>query len=135
MQSLSTQMKETKKGDLSYCFQAFSFSPIAMYVEVYLLTAPITYRDKKDDDKDEKVCLTTKKNCDPSKYWYTYFTYFYLFFYQEEEDEDNDDNGADEEDPEVPSGPRPVIADLVKKEKIIPIPEGSAFFIFSNTNP
>uniref|UniRef100_A0A3Q2QBA4 Voltage-dependent L-type calcium channel subunit alpha n=1 Tax=Fundulus heteroclitus TaxID=8078 RepID=A0A3Q2QBA4_FUNHE len=54
---------------------------------------------------------------------------------EEEEEEDNDDNGADEEDPEVPSGPRPVIADLVKKEKIIPIPEGSAFFIFSNTNP
>ncbi|MEQ2184003.1 Voltage-dependent L-type calcium channel subunit alpha-1D, partial [Goodea atripinnis] len=63
--------------------------------------------DKKDDDKDEK----------------------------DDEDEDNDDNGADEEDPEVPSGPRPAIADLVKKEKIIPIPEGSAFFIFSNTNP
>ncbi|XP_054878040.1 calcium channel, voltage-dependent, L type, alpha 1D subunit, a [Poeciliopsis prolifica] len=63
--------------------------------------------DKKDDDKDEK----------------------------EEEEEDNDDNGGDEEDPEVPSGPRPVIADLVKKEKIIPIPEGSAFFIFSSTNP
>lgn len=57
------------------------------------------------------------------------------FFYQDDEDEDIDDNAADEEDPEVPSGPRPVIADLVKKEKIIPIPEGSAFFIFSNTNP
>uniref|UniRef100_A0A3B5L6S3 Voltage-dependent L-type calcium channel subunit alpha n=1 Tax=Xiphophorus couchianus TaxID=32473 RepID=A0A3B5L6S3_9TELE len=54
---------------------------------------------------------------------------------EEEEEEDNDDNGGDEEDPEVPSGPRPAIADLVKKEKIIPIPEGSAFFIFSNTNP
>lgn len=56
-------------------------------------------------------------------------------FCQDDEDEDIDDNAADEEDPEVPSGPRPVIADLVKKEKIIPIPEGSAFFIFSNTNP
>ncbi|XP_015246062.1 PREDICTED: voltage-dependent L-type calcium channel subunit alpha-1D-like isoform X6 [Cyprinodon variegatus] len=63
--------------------------------------------DKKDDEKDEK----------------------------EDEDEDNDEIGGYEEDPEVPSGPRPVIADLVKKEKIIPIPEGSAFFIFSNTNP
>uniref|UniRef100_A0A3Q4MAS3 Voltage-dependent L-type calcium channel subunit alpha n=1 Tax=Neolamprologus brichardi TaxID=32507 RepID=A0A3Q4MAS3_NEOBR len=49
--------------------------------------------------------------------------------------EDNDDTAAEEEDPEVPSGPRPVISDLVKKEKITPIPEGSAFFIFSNTNP
>lgn len=51
-----------------------------------------------------------------------------------EDDEDNDDT-AGEEDAEVPPGPRPVISDLVKKEKIIPIPEGSAFFIFSNTNP
>ncbi|KAM9362288.1 calcium channel, voltage-dependent, L type, alpha 1D subunit, a [Symphorus nematophorus] len=62
--------------------------------------------DKKDDDKDDK-----------------------------EEEEDNDDTAAEEEDPEVPSGPRPVISELVKKEKITPIPEGSAFFIFSSTNP
>ncbi|XP_041802795.1 calcium channel, voltage-dependent, L type, alpha 1D subunit, a [Chelmon rostratus] len=62
--------------------------------------------DKKDDEKDEK-----------------------------EEEEDNDDTAAEEEDPEVPSGPRPVISELVKKEKITPIPEGSAFFIFSSTNP
>ncbi|XP_026161737.1 calcium channel, voltage-dependent, L type, alpha 1D subunit, a [Mastacembelus armatus] len=63
--------------------------------------------DKKDDDKDDK----------------------------DEEEEDNDDTAAEEEDPEVPSGPRPAISELVKKEKITPIPEGSAFFIFSNTNP
>ncbi|XP_047438723.1 calcium channel, voltage-dependent, L type, alpha 1D subunit, a isoform X8 [Mugil cephalus] len=62
--------------------------------------------DKKDDDKDDK-----------------------------EEEEDIEDTAAEEEDPEVPSGPRPVISELVKKEKITPIPEGSAFFIFSNTNP
>uniref|UniRef100_A0A3B3ZF44 Voltage-dependent L-type calcium channel subunit alpha n=1 Tax=Periophthalmus magnuspinnatus TaxID=409849 RepID=A0A3B3ZF44_9GOBI len=48
---------------------------------------------------------------------------------------DNDDTAGEEEDPEVPSGPRPAISELVKKEKITPIPEGSAFFIFSNTNP
>uniref|UniRef100_A0A4W6EWW9 Voltage-dependent L-type calcium channel subunit alpha n=1 Tax=Lates calcarifer TaxID=8187 RepID=A0A4W6EWW9_LATCA len=48
---------------------------------------------------------------------------------------DNDDTAAEEEDPEVPSGPRPAISELVKKEKITPIPEGSAFFIFSSTNP
>uniref|UniRef100_A0A8B9JMW9 Calcium channel, voltage-dependent, L type, alpha 1D subunit, a n=1 Tax=Astyanax mexicanus TaxID=7994 RepID=A0A8B9JMW9_ASTMX len=41
----------------------------------------------------------------------------------------------EEDEPEVPSGPRPAISELVKKEKITPIPEGSAFFIFSNTNP
>ncbi|KAM8868467.1 calcium channel, voltage-dependent, L type, alpha 1D subunit, a isoform 19-T19 [Synchiropus picturatus] len=62
--------------------------------------------DKKDDDKDDK-----------------------------DDEEDNDDTVGDEDDPEVPSGPRPVISDLVKKEKITPIPEGSAFFIFSSTNP
>uniref|UniRef100_A0A4W6EVJ0 Voltage-dependent L-type calcium channel subunit alpha n=1 Tax=Lates calcarifer TaxID=8187 RepID=A0A4W6EVJ0_LATCA len=50
-------------------------------------------------------------------------------------EEDNDDTAAEEEDPEVPSGPRPAISELVKKEKITPIPEGSAFFIFSSTNP
>ncbi|XP_062258130.1 calcium channel, voltage-dependent, L type, alpha 1D subunit, a [Platichthys flesus] len=54
---------------------------------------------------------------------------------EKEEEEDNDDTAAEEEDPEVPSGPRPVLSDLVKKEKITPIPEGSAFFIFSTTNP
>uniref|UniRef100_A0A8C2GW47 Voltage-dependent L-type calcium channel subunit alpha n=1 Tax=Cyprinus carpio TaxID=7962 RepID=A0A8C2GW47_CYPCA len=41
----------------------------------------------------------------------------------------------DEDEPDVPVGPRPQISELVKKEKITPIPEGSAFFIFSNTNP
>uniref|UniRef100_A0A8C9TMK1 Voltage-dependent L-type calcium channel subunit alpha n=1 Tax=Scleropages formosus TaxID=113540 RepID=A0A8C9TMK1_SCLFO len=41
----------------------------------------------------------------------------------------------DEDEPDVPAGPRPPISELVKKEKITPIPEGSAFFIFSNTNP
>uniref|UniRef100_A0A671YK53 Voltage-dependent L-type calcium channel subunit alpha n=1 Tax=Sparus aurata TaxID=8175 RepID=A0A671YK53_SPAAU len=53
----------------------------------------------------------------------------------DEEEEDNEETAAEEEDPEVPSGPRPVISELVKKEKITPIPEGSAFFIFSSTNP
>uniref|UniRef100_A0A4W6EW76 Voltage-dependent L-type calcium channel subunit alpha n=1 Tax=Lates calcarifer TaxID=8187 RepID=A0A4W6EW76_LATCA len=57
-----------------------------------------------------------------------------LLDYKDEE-EDNDDTAAEEEDPEVPSGPRPAISELVKKEKITPIPEGSAFFIFSSTNP
>uniref|UniRef100_A0A8C7WDJ9 Voltage-dependent L-type calcium channel subunit alpha n=1 Tax=Oncorhynchus mykiss TaxID=8022 RepID=A0A8C7WDJ9_ONCMY len=38
--------------------------------------------------------------------------------------------------PEVPVGPRPQrLSDLSIKEKTPPIPEGSAFFIFSHTNP
>ncbi|KAF7658265.1 hypothetical protein LDENG_00014960 [Lucifuga dentata] len=48
-------------------------------------------------------------------------------------DEDDDDNDYL---PEVPSGPRPQrLSDLTIKEKTPPIPEGSAFFIFSSTNP
>lgn len=45
--------------------------------------------------------------------------------------------GEDEEDePEIPSGPRPNrLSDLNLKEKTPSIPEGSAFFIFSNSNP
>uniref|UniRef100_A0A3Q0QZ20 Voltage-dependent L-type calcium channel subunit alpha n=1 Tax=Amphilophus citrinellus TaxID=61819 RepID=A0A3Q0QZ20_AMPCI len=38
--------------------------------------------------------------------------------------------------PDVPSGPRPQrLSELTIKEKVPPIPEGSAFFIFSSTNP
>uniref|UniRef100_A0A8B9E574 Voltage-dependent L-type calcium channel subunit alpha n=1 Tax=Anser cygnoides TaxID=8845 RepID=A0A8B9E574_ANSCY len=64
--------------------------------------------------------------------------------YGEGEDEDKDpyppcdvpDEEDEEEEPEVPAGPRPRrISELNMKEKITPIPEGSAFFIFSSTNP
>ncbi|XP_056660133.1 voltage-dependent L-type calcium channel subunit alpha-1D isoform X3 [Monodelphis domestica] len=49
---------------------------------------------------------------------------------EEEEEEEEED------EPEVPAGPRPRrISELNMKEKIIPIPEGSAFFILSKTNP
>uniref|UniRef100_A0AAY5E7A2 Voltage-dependent L-type calcium channel subunit alpha n=1 Tax=Electrophorus electricus TaxID=8005 RepID=A0AAY5E7A2_ELEEL len=42
----------------------------------------------------------------------------------------------DEDEPDVPLGPRPQrLSDLSLKEKIQPIPGGSAFFIFSSTNP
>ncbi|XP_017455546.1 voltage-dependent L-type calcium channel subunit alpha-1D isoform X4 [Rattus norvegicus] len=48
---------------------------------------------------------------------------------EEEEEEEEDE-------PEVPAGPRPRrISELNMKEKIAPIPEGSAFFILSKTNP
>uniref|UniRef100_A0A8C3EPD8 Voltage-dependent L-type calcium channel subunit alpha n=1 Tax=Corvus moneduloides TaxID=1196302 RepID=A0A8C3EPD8_CORMO len=62
--------------------------------------------------------------------------------YGEGEDEDKDpyppceDEEDEEDEPEVPAGPRPCrISELNMKEKITPIPEGSAFFIFSSTNP
>ncbi|XP_057675520.1 voltage-dependent L-type calcium channel subunit alpha-1D isoform X2 [Corythoichthys intestinalis] len=45
-------------------------------------------------------------------------------------DDDNEDL------PELPVGPRPKrLSELTIKEKTPPIPEGSAFFIFSSTNP
>ncbi|XP_077433155.1 voltage-dependent L-type calcium channel subunit alpha-1D isoform X7 [Vanacampus margaritifer] len=45
------------------------------------------------------------------------------------------DDGNDEL-PEVPVRPRPKrLSELTIKEKTLPIPEGSAFFIFSSTNP
>lgn len=38
--------------------------------------------------------------------------------------------------PDVPPGPRPQrLSELAIKEKIPPIPAGSAFFLFSSTNP
>uniref|UniRef100_A0A3Q4A9Q4 Voltage-dependent L-type calcium channel subunit alpha n=1 Tax=Mola mola TaxID=94237 RepID=A0A3Q4A9Q4_MOLML len=47
---------------------------------------------------------------------------------------DNDNNNDDL--PEVPLGPRPQrLSDLTMKDKTPPIPVGSAFFIFSSTNP
>ncbi|KAM6977733.1 voltage-dependent L-type calcium channel subunit alpha-1D [Aplochiton taeniatus] len=49
-----------------------------------------------------------------------------------------DSPGEDEEEdlPEVPPGPRPQrLSEFNIKEKSVPIPEGSAFFLFSNTNP
>uniref|UniRef100_A0A8C3RH60 Voltage-dependent L-type calcium channel subunit alpha n=1 Tax=Cyanoderma ruficeps TaxID=181631 RepID=A0A8C3RH60_9PASS len=62
--------------------------------------------------------------------------------YGEGEEEDKDpyppceDEEDEEDEPEVPAGPRPRrISELNMKEKITPIPEGSAFFIFSSTNP
>nr|XP_033781763.1 voltage-dependent L-type calcium channel subunit alpha-1D [Geotrypetes seraphini] len=66
--------------------------------------------------------------------------------YQEDDDDDEKDpyptddipvgEDDDDDEPEPPVGPRPRrISELKLKEKITPIPEGSAFFIFSNTNP
>ncbi|KAM4738208.1 LOW QUALITY PROTEIN: voltage-dependent L-type calcium channel subunit alpha-1D [Anableps anableps] len=49
------------------------------------------------------------------------------------DEEDDDDNGNL---PKAPPGPRPQrLSELTMKEKTPPIPEGSAFFIFSSTNP
>ncbi|KFQ28793.1 Voltage-dependent L-type calcium channel subunit alpha-1D, partial [Mesitornis unicolor] len=52
------------------------------------------------------------------------------------EKSEGEDEEDEEDEPEVPAGPRPRrISELNMKEKITPIPEGSAFFIFSSTNP
>uniref|UniRef100_A0A8C3PC83 Voltage-dependent L-type calcium channel subunit alpha n=1 Tax=Chrysemys picta bellii TaxID=8478 RepID=A0A8C3PC83_CHRPI len=55
---------------------------------------------------------------------------------EEAEEKQRKKNEDEEDEPEVPVGPRPRrISELNMKEKITPIPEGSAFFIFSSTNP
>ncbi|XDV51346.1 hypothetical protein PO909_020233 [Leuciscus waleckii] len=72
------------------------------------------------DTDDKKKCEEIDENEDDAKAG-------------EEEEKENAEE--EEEEPDVPAGPRPQISELVKKEKITPIPEGSAFFIFSNTNP
>uniref|UniRef100_A0A673FP42 Voltage-dependent L-type calcium channel subunit alpha n=1 Tax=Sinocyclocheilus rhinocerous TaxID=307959 RepID=A0A673FP42_9TELE len=56
---------------------------------------------------------------------------------KEEEKRNKRKKKEDEEDePEVPSGQRPLrLSELNLREKMPPIPEGSAFFILSNTNP
>uniref|UniRef100_A0A8C6PLA7 Voltage-dependent L-type calcium channel subunit alpha n=1 Tax=Nothobranchius furzeri TaxID=105023 RepID=A0A8C6PLA7_NOTFU len=63
---------------------------------------------------------------------------------QKEEEEAKKRKNSDVDDvdddnvnlPDVPSGPRPQrISELTLKEKTPPIPEGSAFFLFSSTNP
>lgn len=52
--------------------------------------------------------------------------FFFLFFLTGEEDE---------EEPEMPVGPRPrPLSELHLKEKAVPMPEASAFFIFSPNN-
>uniref|UniRef100_H2SA80 Voltage-dependent L-type calcium channel subunit alpha n=1 Tax=Takifugu rubripes TaxID=31033 RepID=H2SA80_TAKRU len=56
---------------------------------------------------------------------------------QETKISDDDEEEENYEDlPEVPPGPRPQrLSELTIKEKIPPIPAGSAFFVFSSTNP
>ncbi|XP_075690003.1 voltage-dependent L-type calcium channel subunit alpha-1D isoform X2 [Rhinoderma darwinii] len=80
--------------------------------------------EKKDGDKGEnnrKKAIEAKVSVDEEA---------------EEEKEHTEPDEEDEEEPEVPAGPRPRrMSELNMKEKITPIPEGSAFFIFSNTNP
>uniref|UniRef100_A0A8C3VJM0 Voltage-dependent L-type calcium channel subunit alpha n=1 Tax=Catharus ustulatus TaxID=91951 RepID=A0A8C3VJM0_CATUS len=71
--------------------------------------------------------------------------YIKIYFSSCDEDKDpyppcdvpvGEDEEDEEDEPEVPAGPRPRrISELNMKEKITPIPEGSAFFIFSSTNP
>ncbi len=79
-------------------------------------------------EEDEKDNAGKELHLHVFAHWRQFFKYacpdHHVHVTEEEEDE-----------PDVPAGPRPQISELVKKEKITPIPEGSAFFIFSSTNP
>uniref|UniRef100_A0A668V8F0 Voltage-dependent L-type calcium channel subunit alpha n=1 Tax=Oreochromis aureus TaxID=47969 RepID=A0A668V8F0_OREAU len=81
---------------------------------------------KKRKNKENKELYPSSDS--PGKM--TCFTHTEQYMYMCDDGTDND------ELPEVPSGPRPQrLSELTIKEKIPPIPEGSAFFIFSSTNP
>ncbi|XP_075437827.1 voltage-dependent L-type calcium channel subunit alpha-1F-like [Ascaphus truei] len=56
---------------------------------------------------------------------------------EEEEGEDGSEASEDEEDEEssLPDSHLDKLAEFAPKEKVLPIPEGSSFFILSNTNP
>uniref|UniRef100_A0A8C7T394 Voltage-dependent L-type calcium channel subunit alpha n=1 Tax=Oncorhynchus mykiss TaxID=8022 RepID=A0A8C7T394_ONCMY len=95
--------------------------------------------DKKDEKKEE-VELHPQTYCGSGSFSiivYNFSSRLLFFGIQApvEEEEENAAGTEEEEEPEVPAGPRPAISELVKKEKITPIPDGSAFFIFSKTNP
>ncbi|XP_073448397.1 voltage-dependent L-type calcium channel subunit alpha-1D isoform X6 [Aquarana catesbeiana] len=78
-------------------------------------------RDEKKAEHDRKKANDAKVDVDEEN---------------EEENQHAEPEEEEEEEPEVPAGPRPRrMSELNMKEKITPIPEGSAFFIFSNTNP
>uniref|UniRef100_A0A8C7EMT2 Voltage-dependent L-type calcium channel subunit alpha n=1 Tax=Neovison vison TaxID=452646 RepID=A0A8C7EMT2_NEOVI len=53
----------------------------------------------------------------------------------EEEEEDEEDEEEEEEEEEGGAGHVELLQEVVPKEKVIPIPEGSAFFCLSQTNP
>ncbi|XP_068109760.1 voltage-dependent L-type calcium channel subunit alpha-1D isoform X10 [Hyperolius riggenbachi] len=78
-------------------------------------------KDGEKSDNDRKKAIEAKVDVDEEN---------------EDENQHTEPDEEGEEEPEVPAGPRPRrMSELNMKEKITPIPEGSAFFIFSNTNP
>uniref|UniRef100_A0A3Q1G8V9 Voltage-dependent L-type calcium channel subunit alpha n=1 Tax=Acanthochromis polyacanthus TaxID=80966 RepID=A0A3Q1G8V9_9TELE len=98
-------------------------------LNVFLAIAVDNLADAESLNTAQKEEEEAKKRKNSAKYSFGHFTssHFHLLC---DEDENND------ELPEVPSGPRPQrLSELTIKEKTPPIPEGSAFFIFSSTNP
>ncbi|KAG2471198.1 CAC1C protein, partial [Polypterus senegalus] len=54
---------------------------------------------------------------------------------KEKEEREGRDGGDEEEEPDMPVGPRPrPLSELHLKEKVVPMPQARAFFIFSHTN-
>ncbi|XP_042191356.1 voltage-dependent L-type calcium channel subunit alpha-1C [Callorhinchus milii] len=91
--------------------------------------------EEKKEEKIELKTITVDGDMPPS-------TKIGLDEYQVEENEEknpyptNEFPGEEEEDePEMPVGPRPrPLSDLQMKEKAVPMPDASAFFVFSTTN-
>ncbi|XP_069501369.1 voltage-dependent L-type calcium channel subunit alpha-1F isoform X2 [Ambystoma mexicanum] len=53
----------------------------------------------------------------------------------EEEEADEEESSEDDDEDSLPESHMDKLADFAPKEKVMPIPEGSAFFILSRTNP
>nr|XP_026262466.1 voltage-dependent L-type calcium channel subunit alpha-1F isoform X1 [Urocitellus parryii] len=53
----------------------------------------------------------------------------------EEEEEEDEEEEEEEEEEEAGAGHEELLQEVVPKEKVMPIPEGSAFFCLSQTNP
>uniref|UniRef100_A0A8D2NJ49 Voltage-dependent L-type calcium channel subunit alpha n=1 Tax=Zonotrichia albicollis TaxID=44394 RepID=A0A8D2NJ49_ZONAL len=109
-----------------------------------LNTAQKEEAEEKERKKNARVTLLQKIHFSDFRGLFGLFSLGFVTIgeYGEGEEEDKDpyppceDEEEEEDEPEVPAGPRPRrISELNMKEKITPIPEGSAFFIFSSTNP
>ncbi|KAG8447825.1 hypothetical protein GDO86_015071 [Hymenochirus boettgeri] len=82
----------------------------------------INSKNKKDGKKSGNTEETVKEHCEEE------------IELQEEEEESEPSEEEEDEEGSLPDSHLDKIADFAPKEKVLPIPEGSSFFILSNTN-
>uniref|UniRef100_A0A8C8E4F8 Voltage-dependent L-type calcium channel subunit alpha n=1 Tax=Oryzias sinensis TaxID=183150 RepID=A0A8C8E4F8_9TELE len=109
-------------------------------LNVFLAIAVDNLADAESLNTAQKEEEEAKKRRNSTKNLFCQNTNWLLFIYFVDQKcfpgDDVDDEDKNDILPEVPSGPRPQrLSELTIKEKTPPIPQGSAFFIFSSTNP